>query len=53
MDHLKWTCGQVIVRNSIFILSSSFHTLATCIISVTFNGTKDGRHRRDQCTSEW
>jgi hypothetical protein len=40
------------MRNSIFIVSSGFHMLATGISLVALNGTKDGWHRRGQCTSE-
>jgi len=47
---LKCTSGQVIVRNSISIVSSGFHMLATGIILVALNGTKDGRHKQSQCT---
>jgi len=49
---LKYTSGQVIVSNSIFIVSTGFHMLATGIILVALNGTKCGRHRQGQCTSE-
>lgn len=55
LDHLsldsemhKWTSDS----NSISIVSSGFHMLATGIILVALNGTKDGRHRGGQCTSE-